>query len=71
MSPVLKKFEQEAWHPQVSVEIHTDGVVTLDGTELNPREQALANIVLRLNAGMNWLKRDLEDEREKARKAKG
>lgn len=69
MQPVLKTFEQEAWNPQMSVEIHTDGVVTLDGTELSPREQALANIILRLNAGMNWWKKDLENEREKACKA--
>lgn len=53
----------------MSVEIHTDGEVTLDGTALSPREQGLANIILRLNAGMNWLKKDLENEREKARKA--
>ena len=51
----------------MSVEIHTDGEVTLDGTALSPREQALANIILRLNAGMNWLKKDLENERDKAK----
>lgn len=70
MSKIIKTFEQQTWHPQMSVNIHKDSSVTIDGaggTLLSVREQALANIILRLNAGMEILRKNLEDEKAKVK----
>lgn len=78
MSKIIKTFEQQTWDSQMSVNIHKDNSVTIDGSELSIREQALANIILRLNAGMEILKKDLENvkkdlenEKEKVKQLKG
>ena len=78
MSKIIKTFEQQAWDIQMSVNIHDDNSVTIDGIVLSVREQALANIILRLNAGMEILrkdlenvKKDLENEKEKVKTLKG
>ena len=81
MSKIIKTFEQQAWDIQMSVNIHDDNRVTIDGvgsTLLDNRERALANIILRLNAGMEILrkdlenvKKDLENEKEKVKTLKG
>jgi hypothetical protein len=67
MSKVIKTFEQQAWDIQMSVNIHKDSSVTIDGIVLSVREQALANIILRLNAGMEILRKNLEDEKAKVK----
>jgi len=67
MSKVIKTFEQQAWDIQMSVNIHKDSSVTIDGLVLSVREQALANIILRLNAGMEILRKNLEDEKAKVK----
>lgn len=67
MSKIIKTFEQQTWHPQMSVNIHKDSSVTIDGIVLSVREQALANIILRLNAGMEILRKNLEDEKAKVK----
>lgn len=47
----MKRFIQQAWNPQLDIEIKEGGVVTVDGIEVSgDREKALANIILRLNA---------------------
>ena len=67
MSKIIKTFEQQAWDIQMSVNIHDDNSVTIDGIVLSVREQALANIILRLNAGMEILRKNLEDEKAKVK----
>ena len=70
MSKVIKTFEQQAWDIQMSVNIHDDNRVTIDGvgsTLLDNRERALANIILRLNAGMEILRKNFEDEKAKVK----
>jgi hypothetical protein len=67
MPKIIKTFEQQTWHPQMSVNIHKDSSVTIDGIALSVREQALANIILRLNAGMEILRKNLEDEKAKVK----
>ncbi len=67
MSKIIKTFEQQAWDIQMSVNIHDDNSVTIDGIVLSVREQALANIILRLNAGMEILRKNFEDEKAKVK----
>jgi len=67
MVKVIKAFEQQAWHPQMSVNISEDNSVTIDGSDISVREQALVNIILRLNAGMKILMKNFEDEKEKVK----
>lgn len=63
----LKTFNQEAWHEQHPVSINTGAIVTVDGVEVNtPREQALAWILLRLNAQVIGLQRQLEEKEKSA-----
>jgi hypothetical protein len=53
----------------MSVNIHVDNSVTIDdgSSLLSIREQALVNIILRLNAGMKILIKNFEDEKEKVK----
>jgi hypothetical protein len=67
MVKIIKAFEQQAWHPQMSVNISEDNSVTIDGSDISVREQALVNIILRLNAGMKILMKNLEDEKGKVK----
>lgn len=69
MINIIKTFEQQSWHPQMSVNIHVDNSVTIDdgSSLLSIREQALVNIILRLNAGMKILMKNFEDEKEKVK----
>lgn len=69
MVKIIKTFEQQSWHPQMSVNIHVDNSVTIDdgSSLLSIREQALVNIILRLNAGMKILMKNFEDEKEKVK----
>lgn len=62
MKTELHRFKQETWDKdQLDVTIHEGAIVAVDGVEVHTsREQALANIILRLNAGMLWLKADIE-----------
>ena len=48
----IKTFEQEKWQDQHEITIEPNAVVTINGIPTgNPREIALGNIILRLNAG--------------------
>lgn len=62
MNTELHRFKQQTWdEKQLDVTIHDGMIVAVDGIPVNTdREQALANILLRLNAGMSWLQKDIE-----------
>jgi hypothetical protein len=78
MNEEVKVFEQQSWKTQGKVIVHKNARITIDDSELNFREQLLANIILRLNAGMEILrkdlenvKKDLENEKEKVKTLRG
>lgn len=57
MDDVLHRYNQQAWNPQHTVAIHKNGVVSVDGIPVaTEREQAIANILLRMNANNIALK---------------
>lgn len=61
MKSILKTFEQEAWHDNLPVSIHTDGTISVNGEQLiTPKEQALGWTILRLNAQAVLLQKEIE-----------
>ena len=68
MKKLLKSFQQQLWHKQYNIKIYTDCTITVDDEYLTQREQALAYIILRLNASSKGWKQDylsLKEENEK------
>jgi hypothetical protein len=57
MRAIIKTFQQEPWHKVPDVSIHEGAIISMDGLETQTdREQALAWIILRLNAQVLALK---------------
>ena len=55
-------FKQQAWNEQLDIVIGKNGMVSVDGMEVSTaRENALANIILRLNAGVDYWKQQFEE----------
>ena len=62
----LRTFKQQGMNPKADVAIHKGAIVTVDGEPTRTaREDALAMIILRLNATSNQLRKDLQLERER------
>ena len=58
----MKIFKQQSWNEQLDVVIGDNGIVSVDGIDVSSvRENALANIVLRLNASVIEWKRRTEE----------
>ena len=59
----IQIWQQEKMHPQHEVAIQYNGIVTVDGIPANgEREQALGNIILRLNAQIIILSKQLQSK---------
>ena len=58
----LRTFTQEPWHEQHTVVINEGAIVTIDGLGTTGRiEQALAWVILRLNAETIQLRRHISE----------
>ena len=58
-----KKWKQQSWNEQLDVELLNTGYVTIDGMNVNtPREMALGNIIMRLNAQIEELRKPLHKQ---------
>jgi hypothetical protein len=65
MNDILNSFKQQSWLGSSVTTIHKGAIVAVDGVAVNtPREIALADTILLLNAQSIHLKKEIEALKE-------